>query len=432
MLMTNSADLPAVPAELVAKRKAELAEVKKAWDAIRDTPEGLAKGPDGFPKQKPYRLKYERAQEDLLALTDPVARGHAVHGVRDAKVGSIGDTEVRIRGEAEKLGPAVPRGFLSAFEVPGTPTINPRQSGRLELAQWLTSPKNPLAARVIVNRVWQHLFAQGLVTTVDNFGVTGDVPSHPDLLDHLATRFIRDGWSIKKLVRTLVLTRAYQLATETTPAHLAVDPANRLVWRHTPRRLDAEELRDTMLASAGTLDTKRPAGSPARQLKMVEMRDDGPEARGIHEHADRSGYRSVYLPLLRGVTPHTLEAFDPVEQALVTGQRSVTTVPGQALFLLNSSFVRRQSLALAERLLRDKDGTDAERIRMAYRLALGRAPTDKENERARTFLAEYESGYRKHNAAPVENAVRSKDARTAAWLAFAQALFGCAEFRYLK
>jgi hypothetical protein len=440
MVMTMSADLPAVSAELVEKRKAELAEAKKAWDAIRDTPEGLAKGPDGMPRQRPYRLKYEKAQDELLSLTDPVARGLAVHGVRDARQGgAIGDTALRIRGEAEKLGPTVARGFLTVFEVPGSPTINPKQSGRLELGQWLTNPQNPLTARVIVNRVWQHLFDQGLVTTVDNFGVTGDTPSHPELLDHLATRFMRDGWSIKKLVRTLVLTRAYQLSAEASPAQLAADPANRLVWRHTPRRLNAEELRDAMLAAAGNLDLKRPSGSPVRQFKMIEMRDDGPEAKRIHEQADNSRHRSVYLPLLRGVTPHTIEAFDPVEQGLVTGQRSVTTVPAQALYLLNSSFVHRQSLDLAERVLRDKEGTDTDRIRTVYRLALSRAPTDRESQRARSFLAEFETGYRKDIASRPANPgkaardpAQAKDARMAAWQALGQALFACAEFRYLN
>ena len=133
-------------------------------------------------------------------------------GVRDGQ--QIGDTEIRIRGEAERLGPVVPRGFLTAFTVPGAPTVNPAQSGRLELAEWLTSPNNPLTPRVIVNRVWHHLFGQGIVTTVDNFGVTGDTPSHPELLDYLARRFVRDGWSVKSLVRTLVLSRTYRLGSE--------------------------------------------------------------------------------------------------------------------------------------------------------------------------------------------------------------------------
>src|SRR5262249_12491660 len=201
---------------------------------------------------------------EWLALTDPAARGHVVHGVRDAK--TIGDTEIRIRGEAEKLGPTAPRGFLTAFETPGATKVNPKQSGRLELAPGLTSSRNPLPPRVIVNRVWEPLFSQGIVTTVDNFGVTGDAPSHPELLDHLATRFLREGWSLKKLVRTLVLTRAYQLAADADSAHLAADPANRLVWRHAPRRLDTEELRDAMLAVAGALGVPRPARSAPPQL----------------------------------------------------------------------------------------------------------------------------------------------------------------------
>ncbi len=346
----------------------------------RGTPEGLAKGADGQPKQRPFRLKYEKLQGELVALTDPAARGYAVHGVRDAK--TIADTEVRLRGEAEKLGPVVPRGFLSAFDVPGAPKVNPKQSGRLELAEWLTSPRNPLTPRVIVNRTWQHLFGRGIVSTVDNFGVTGDRPSNPELLDHLTSRFVRDGWSVKKLVRALVLTRAYQLSSEAPASQLAADPGNRLVWRHAPRRLEAEEIRDGILASAGSLQLNRPDGSAAKSLKSNEIRDNGPEARSLRERADASTSRSIYLPLLRGVTPQSLEAFDPVEQTLVTGSRDTTTGPGQALFLLNSSFVRRQSLALAERLLAEKDSNDADRIRKAYRLCVGRSPGDKEVERA--------------------------------------------------
>ena len=463
MLLRLTADAPAPPAGEAETLKAQVVKAKAEWDAIRGTPEGLARGPDGLPKQRPFRLKYEKLQAELLALTDPAARGHAVHGARDAR--AVGDTEVRVRGEAEKLGPVVPRGFLTAFAVPGAPTVNPAQSGRLELAAWLTSPENPLTARVMANRVWKHLFGAGLVTTVDNFGVTGAAPSHPELLDHLANRFIRDGWSVKKLVRALVLTRAYQLGSDVPAAHRAADPANRLVWRHTPRRLDAEEVRDATLAAAGTLSRDRPAASPAKQLKMVEMRDNGPEARVINESADKSASRGVYLPLLRGVAPRSLEVFDPVDQTLVTGSRDATTVPGQALFLLNSSFVRGQSLALAQRILARTEDDDPKRVEAAYRLALGRTPTAAEVDRVRTFLAEYEAAYReqvvsaplskprtarpgepKAATAPpanpdeidqtgepvAEDEVRPKDARTASWMSFAQALFGSAEFRYLK
>ncbi len=439
-------------------------EAQAAFEKVRGTPEGLALGPNGRPKQQAFRQRWNKAQAELNAVTDPAARGQAVHGARDAKV--VADTAVRVRGEAEKLGPVVPRGFLSVLNVPGAAPVNPQQSGRLELAGWLTSPNNPLTPRVAVNRVWQHLFGQGIVSTVDNFGVSGDTPSHPELLDHLAGRFVNDGWSTKRLVRALVLTRAYQLGSEATAAHKAVDPANKLVWRHAPRRLAAEEVRDATLLAAGTLDPARPAGSPAKSLPMIELRDNGPEAKGIYEAADASTRRSVYLPLLRGVVPRSLEAFDPVEQTLVTGQRDSTTVPGQALYLLNSGFVRTQALALADKLLADPTAGDTARIETAYRLTLGRSPTAAEAERAAAFVGEYEAAYRdqpvaaeekptaaatkpegpkgpaapivdpdqadQSNEAVVEKVVKAKDARQAAWLAFTQALFGSAEFRYLK
>jgi hypothetical protein len=190
--------------------------------------------------------------------------------------------------------------------------VNPSQSGRLELAQWLTSPRNPITPRVIVNRGWLHLFGRGIVSTVDNFGVTGDRPSHPELLDYLASQFIPGGWSIKKLVRTIVLSRAYRLGSEAPQNYREIDPANQWVWRHSPRRLAAEEIRDAMLASAGRLQLNPPPGTPVRELKMIEMPDNGPEARTIDEHTDQALYRSIYLPLLRGVIPKSLEAFDPV------------------------------------------------------------------------------------------------------------------------
>ncbi len=449
---------PADPKE-VARLTAEVAKAKEAWDNIRGTPEGLKRGPNGQPVQRPVRLKYEGLQAELLALTDPAQKGLAAHGIRDAKL--IADTEVRVRGEAEKLGPVVPRGFVTAFEVPGTSSINREQSGRLELAQWITSPKNPLTSRVAVNRVWQRLFATGLVSTVDNFGTTGDVPSHPELLDHLAGKFVQDGWSLKRLVRSLVLTRAYQLSAEGSAKQLATDPANRLVWRHAPRRLAAEEYRDAVLVIAGTVEKGRPTDTAAQHLKMIEIRDNGPEAKAIHEASDRSRVRSVYLPLLRGLTPRALEVFDPVEQTLVTGAREETTVPGQALFLLNSTFVRKQSLAFAERLLADSKTNDTDRVRSIYRQALGREPGDAEVKTVLAFLDNYASTYvppaapvekAKPDAKPkaaaepppdpdqadqagvaiVEEVIRPKDARTAAWLAFAQAVYASAEFRFVR
>lgn len=436
MLVPLTTKLPPPPAKEVALRAAKLEAAKKEWEAVRGTPEGQKAGPLGLTKERQLEIKYEEAQFEYAAVVEPVGRGHAVHGAREAK--EIGDTQIRIRGEAEKIGPSVPRGFLSAIEVPGAAKVNRKQSGRLELAQWLTSPKNPLTPRVFVNRVWQHLFGQGLVASVDNFGVTGARPSHPELLDHLANRFIAEGWSVKKLVRAIVLTRAYQLSSVSEPrSPHSEDPANCLVWRHSPRRLAAEEIRDATLAVAGTLDANRPFASATKELPMVEMVNDGPEARVISGKADSATYRSIYLPLLRIMVPRSLEAFDPVNQLTTTGNRDVTTVPGQALYSLNSLFIQRQALKFAERLLGDKGASTAVRIDRAYLLALGRKPEKEEIEWARSFLADYETEYRSDAAAlpsldEDEDEDLPLDAATAAWVAFAQALLGSAEFRLIR
>jgi len=478
LVKLSGAEVDNTPAEQLESLKAKVEAAKLAFEEIRGTPEGLKPAADGRPTQRGYRAKFEKLQGELLSLTDPASRGFAVHGVRESK--TVADTEVRIRGEAERLGPSVPRGFLTAFEVPGAPAINPAQSGRLELSQWLTSPNNPLTPRVIVNRVWQHLFGQGIVTTVDNFGVKGDLPSHPELLDHLADEFVKGGWSVKKLVRTIVLSRAYGLSSDAPASHKERDPGNRLVWKHTPRRLDAEEMRDAMLQVAGRLQATAPEASAASVLKMIEMRDNGVEAKTVNEKADSGLFRSLYLPLLRGVTPKTLAAFDPVSQTLVTGQRDSTTVPTQALFMLNSTFVRSQSLALAESVLASGSSAEGSKISEVYQRALGRRPTEQETTRAEAFLAEYEASYNtdvpvllasaetaatpsldesgatsssgdaaaslppvpvipanpddvdRTTAAAKEEVIQPSSPRAAAWMSFIQALYASAEFRFVR
>ena len=445
---------------------------KKEFQAIQGTPEGLALAPNGQPKQRPFRLKMNRLQAELQALTDPAVTGPVALGVRDAK--AVGDTAIRVRGEAEKLGRVVPRGFLTAFEVPDARPIAPGQvrSGRLELADWLASDRNPLTPRVMANRVWGHLFGAGLVPSVDNFGVTGAPPTHPELLDHLAARFVLDGWSVKRLVRAIVLSRAYQLGPAATPRHLEMDPANRWIWRHAPRRLDAEEIRDATLAVAAQLDQDRPEGSPAQALKVIELPNNGSLAVGLRDGARASRHRSLYLPLLRGVTPTALEVFDFAEQGMVTGRRDSTTVPTQALYLMNDPFVRRQSLNLAEYLIRHEGRDTSARVNLAYRLALARPATPAEVARVHAFLADYgpaaevalaraaepPAPARAANPAPeaaeaaakkptppidpdeviqvdapiVEEVVRPATAEAAAWAAFCQALLGSAEFRYVR
>ncbi|HEY1600982.1 MAG TPA: PSD1 and planctomycete cytochrome C domain-containing protein [Pirellulales bacterium] len=443
--------------------KSAVAAAREEFEALRGSPAGDEPGPNGRPKRAMARQKLRKLQLELSALTDPAANGRPLAlGIRDAK--TIGDTEIRVRGEAEKLGPAVPRGFLSLLAVPGVPGIDPLHSGRLELAYWLTSPQNPLTPRVFVNRVWNHLFGQGLVKSVDNFGVTGDAPSHPELLDLLAARFIADGWSTKKLVRAIVLTHTYRLSSDELPGNMAVDPSARFVWRHNPRRLGAEEIRDALLAMGGKLDLVPPTGSPAQDLPVTELRNNGPEARKLASIVAANVGRSIYLPLLRDLTPTALAAFDFAEQGMVTGHRDTTTVAPQALYLLNDPFVLRQSLNLAERLLRRDDLDDTSRVDWAYRFTLGRGATTEEIERTKAYLMDYENVAKDlfsptpAPAAPDANtvAVAAKPApanpdeadqtdepviaekvqatnpRASAWASFCQALFGSAEFRYLK
>ncbi|HLY73666.1 MAG TPA: DUF1553 domain-containing protein, partial [Planctomycetota bacterium] len=436
-LLIVGEERPAEPTELekIDRAKGQLAEAQAEVESLRGKPEGMAKGEGGQTKIALARQKVAKFQKQLLELTDPAAHGRAALGVREAV--NVGDTEVRIRGEAEKLGPVVPRGFLSSVRVPDTPKVNPKQSGRLELASWLSSPRNPLTPRVMVNRVWHHLFGRGLVSTVDNFGVTGDVPSHPELLDYLSQGFVHDGWSVKKLVRTIVLSRAYQLSSCGDSGEAgAIDPGNRLIWRHSPRRLDAEEIRDAMLAAAGHLVRSRPAASPAKDLKVMEMRNDGPEATRIEKEALASRHRSVYLPLLRCLVPQTLEVFDFAGQGMVTGSRDTTTVAPQALYLLNDPFVRREAQGLADRLLQAEDPDRIHRIQSAYRLTLDREATANEVHRAAAYLSQYEEAVRGSVGGRGETGTPGKapapDPTTQAWASFCQALLGSAEFRYVR
>jgi cytochrome c553 len=419
----------APPAENVVRAAEEkLRAAQAAWDAIRGTPEGMALAKNGQRVQRRFKVALDEAQAAYDRLVGPAVGSTLVHGLRDAD--TIADTAIRYRGEAEKLGPVVPRGFLSVVQVPDAPQVNPAQSGRLELAQWLTSPNNPLTPRVAVNQIWQNLFGEGLVPSGDNFGATGASPSNPELLDFLAHRLIASGWSRKAMVRDLVLSRAYRLSSQSAPEQLRIDPANRLVWRHNPRRLSAEELRDAVLSVTGSLELVRSVGSPAQELKMVEMADNGGEANKIHTQGDSSKLRSVYLPLLRGVTPRTLETFDPAEQSLVTVKRDATTVPSQALFMLNSDFIQGYADQFAKNLASQAMSDDREAIRVAYRRVFSREPRASEIASAERFVQELEAAYQRAEPEVVNSLSRS--AKQAAWAAFHQSLLASAEFRYLR
>jgi hypothetical protein len=258
-------------------------------------------------------------------------------GVQDAK--KIVDSAIHIRGERSQLGEIVPRGFVSAFEVESSEPIGPDQSGRLELSSWSTSPDNPFTARVAVNRIWQRLFGRGLVESVDNLGNAGHPPTHPELLDFLADQFIKNGWSIKRTVREFVHTRTYRLASDPSADNVAVDPDNRLYWRMPRKRLEAEAIRDAMLAGSGQLVL-----APPESFAVAEI-GDGEVGRGIDLSPLKRPFphRSVYLPIIRGILPEVLKVFDFPEPSNIKGQRDVTNVPAQSLYLMNSSFVLDQA-----------------------------------------------------------------------------------------
>jgi hypothetical protein len=252
------------------------------------------------------------------------------------------------------------------------------------LANWIASDKHPLTARVFVNRIWHHLMGQGIVASVDNFGNLGDRPTHPELLDRLASDFIDSGWSVKQAIRQVMLGRAYRMSSRHDEQSWSIDPANRLLWRAHRRRLAAESIRDGMLAISGQLDLTT-AGSPVEGLGTLVTDND---ANQQQFQLKESLHRSVYLPIIRGELPAILTLFDFADPDLVTGRRSVTNVPAQSLFLMNSPFVMEQAEKAAERILGNTSGDpDLEnQVTAAYELILSRPANDAEIQRAESFI----------------------------------------------
>jgi hypothetical protein len=291
--------------------------------------------------------------------------------VREATVPC--DERIRIRGEVHNPAVAVPRGFLQVLAFPDQPTPSDKQSGRLELAQWLTSPMNPLPARVAVNRIWQHLFGSGLVKSVDNFGVRGEPPSHPELLDYLARRFLDEGGSTKQLIRLIVTSRVYRLSSRQDSKALAADPENRLLWRMNRRRLTPEQMRDGILAAAGQLDPGRGQAVVAHlQLRAII---------GDEHVVPDSKLRSIYLPVIRNQLLDVFEVFNFTDPQVPTGTRPSTIVAPQALYLMNSPFIRKTSQTMGQDLARQRSGmATADLVRLAYRRILNRQPTEREEQ----------------------------------------------------
>jgi hypothetical protein len=332
-------------------------------------------------------------------------------GVQDG--GKPINIRVHLRGDVDTLGATIQRGYLTALPVKQAPRPKMEQSGRLQLAEWLTHEDNPLFARVMANRIWHHLFGQGIVRTVDNFGSSGEAPSHPELLDYLALRFQANGWSTKKAIREIALSRTYQLSSSENADNFKKDPENKLLWRANVRRLQAEALRDAILAASGQLDLE------TVQRSAVAKVGNGNIGRGVtipRNALDNASHRSVYLPIVRNLLPEFLRAFDFAEPSMIVGRRQETTVPAQALFLLNSTFVTKQAKAMANTILGEENSAPETLVTQAYQRALSRSPTEDEIARAMKFHQE---------------ALDDKGDNDNALAHLCHALFASAEFRYL-
>jgi hypothetical protein len=325
----------------------------------------------------------------------------------------IDDCRICIRGEVNNRGPKVVRGFLQAAGDGTKQLVDPLQSGRLELARWIVRPDNPLTARVMVNRIWSHVFGEGLVSTVDNFGRLGSPPSHPELLDTLSVEFVESGWSTKRLVRRLVLSHTYAQSTQFNRRAFEQDPENSLLWRARRKRLPAEAIRDGLLAAAGNLDLRSPA--PAVR---------GAGGSGVPNAAAQ--VRSVFLPIIRNELSTFLTVFDFADPDVSTGRRAETNVPAQALFFLNDPLVRTQAAGIAERVMGGSNRDD-ERIEAAYRLILCRSATAAESVRAKAFLDKIRSPEPARGDRTGKDSTREFES----WRQLAQAIVASTEFRLL-
>ncbi len=356
----------------------------------------------------------KQAEPDAMAMTGDGMRkgGYQTEFVfRPERAMGVSEDEpadcpIRIKGDPFEVGATPARG---AVAIPGLPKMKPvpkEASGRVQLAEWLVQPANPLTARVAVNRIWQHLFGAGLVRTVDDFGMTGEAPTNPELLDHLAVRFVQGGWSVKKLLRAVMLSHTYRLSSAEQPAARKIDPGNELHWRMSPRRLEVEPIRDSLLALGGVLRFDRPQG-----IQVAGFGGKGRQSWARSLMPETAPYRTIYVPVLRSKVPSMHELFDFPDPAQIKGLRETTTVAAQSLFFMNNEFVAEMAEAAAGRLLEEK-GEEPRKVERAYLWAYGRTPDDEEIKQAREYLKE-------------------NGGRGEAWTRFVQALMAAAEFRYV-
>jgi hypothetical protein len=333
---------------------------------------------DPIPARDYYRVK--AALEGVRPGDRPLPGGGTAYAANPAKPGP---TFVLRRGDVEKPDEQVSAGGLSAIRSPsadfGLAADAPEGERRRKLADWIASPENPLTARVMVNRLWQYHFGRGLVASSSDFGFNGERPSHPELLDWLADELVRSGWSVKHVQRLILLSATYRQSARPNPAAAAVDADNRLLWRFPSRRLEAEAVRDAMLALGGNLNPR--TGGPSFQPFKVTVFNSTFYTL-TDEATPETQRRTVYRMNVNSAKDPLLETLDCPDPSVKAPRRATTTTPLQALGLMNGSFVRRQARGFADQVAREAGGDPAARVVLAYRLAFGRPPSDTERDRA--------------------------------------------------
>jgi hypothetical protein len=353
---------------------------------------------------------------DYRAVEQRLARPRVIPGMADWGAGY--DQPLFLRGDCTHPGEAVPRGYLEALSS-ANDSFRCRGSGRLELAERIACADNPLTARVLVNRVWHHLFGTGIVATVDDFGHYGEQPSPADiqLLDHLTTRFAQEGWSIKRLIRAVVLSHTFRTENRPSPAARRLDPRNRWLQHYPARAMEAEMVRDAMLAVSGRLD--RALSGPS--IEPFREKPD-PRARLFSGPLDSEGRRTLYVKRTLMAGDRFLEVFNATGGKVTLGRRDVTNVPAQALMLMNGPLARQQAAVWARRLTANHDASITERLEGMFRSALGRPPDAEERQRFETAIQQWAGDLRSSEELLKNEAV---------WTIAAHAFFNLQEFVFI-
>jgi hypothetical protein len=360
------------------------------------------------------RMSENKKEREALRAHPPEVE--LAYGVQE---GAPHDQRLMRKGERDSLGDPVPRGFLQVLGGQTLPKeMKGAESGRLELAQWITDPKNPLTARVMVNRIWGWHFGKGLVQTPNDFGARGKAPTHPELLDFLATKFIENGWSLKATHRLIMLSSAYQMSSADRPANLAKDVSNEFLWRFDRRRLSAEEIRDTLLAISDTLDRTPGGPHPFPPPKEWHYTQHTPFV-----EVYPSNHRSVYLMHQRIRKNPFFETWDGADPAASTGVRPLSTTPIQALFMMNDPLVHDSAAKFGQRV-ESLSANDSDRIQKAFALAYGRPPTKDELKNGEEYL-------RAITAALKDAGTPEDNLADAAWASYSRVLFSSNEFIFV-